>query len=159
MARSIRGCRNWCPVHVTGRYLLQRVKEIMSERLFLFVVGSYILTGLYLDLDVMIYGLCLWLLFEATTGLTLTSTTQKLLKKSVPSGLTLFKTHQRFDFDAFLAWRLVVAVMLGVSFVLVRDYDIEVLWFFPWFMGFAILGAGVSGVCPVLLFIRWLGFR
>jgi hypothetical protein len=26
-------------------------------------------------------------------------------------------------------------------------------------MGFAIFGAGLSGVCPVLLAIRWTGFR
>ena len=131
----------------------------MSERLFLFFVGGYILTALYLDLDVMIYVLCAWLLFEAISDLRITTLSQKLMRTTVPAGLTVFQTHQRFDFDAFRAWRLVVAVMLGSSFILVRDYNIEVLWFFPWFMGFAILGAGVSGVCPVLLLIRWLGFR
>ena len=26
-------------------------------------------------------------------------------------------------------------------------------------MGFAILGAGVSGVCPILLGTKWVGFR
>ena len=131
----------------------------MSERLFLFIVGGYILTALYLDLDIMIYALCIWLLIEAVTDLRITTLSQKAIRKTVPAGLTIFQTQQRFDFDSFRAWRLVVAVMLGSSFILVRDYDIEVLWFFPWFMGFAILGAGVSGVCPVLLFIRWLGFR
>lgn len=131
----------------------------MSERLFLFIVGGYILSALYLDLDIMVYALCAWLLVEAVTNLRLTTLSQKMLHKTVPPGLTVFQTNQRFEFDSFRAWRLVVAIMLGSSFILVRDYDIEVLWFFPWFMGFAILGAGVSGVCPVLLFIRWLGFR
>jgi hypothetical protein len=35
----------------------------------------------------------------------------------------------------------------------------ESLWFFPWFMGFAIFGAGLSGVCPVLISLKLLGFR
>jgi hypothetical protein len=131
----------------------------MSERFFLFIVGAFILATLYVDIDVMIYGLCLWLLFEGISDIRLTTLSQHLLRKPVPAGLTTFRTQQRFNFDAFRAWRLTVAVMLGTSFLLVREYDIEVLWFFPWFMGFAILGAGVSGVCPVLLLIRWLGFR
>lgn len=131
----------------------------MSERFFLFVVGAYILSALYVDIDIMIYGLCLWLLFEGISDIRLTTLTQRMVKKTVPAGLTTFRSEQRFDFDAFRAWRLTVAVMLGASFLLVREYNIEVLWFFPWFMGFAILGAGVSGVCPVLLLIRWLGFK
>jgi hypothetical protein len=131
----------------------------MSERFFLFIVGAYILTTLYVDIDIMIYALCAWLLFEGISDIRLTSLTQKIAHKTVPAGLTTFRTHERINFDAFRAWRLTVAFMLGASFLLLREYNIEVLWFFPWFMGFAILGAGVSGVCPVLLLIRWLGFR
>jgi len=60
----------------------------------------------------------------------------------------------RFNVDSERVWRIVVAgfLLLGYTFI-------EALWFFPWFMGFAIFGAGLSGVCPVLLAIRWLGFR
>lgn len=130
----------------------------MSERFFLFFVGAYILTALYIDVEIMIYLLCLWLLIEAITDIRLTSLTQKLIHKPLPVGLTLFQTHPRFDFDALRAWRISVAIMLGISFLSLNEYDIEVVWFVPWFMGFAILGAGVSGVCPVLLLLRWLGF-
>jgi hypothetical protein len=131
----------------------------MSERLFLFVIGVFILTSLYIEIDLMMYVLCLWLLFEAITDIRLTTVTQKLMRRTAPPGLTLFQTQSRFDFDAFRVMRIVFSVLLVAAFLLINEYHIEVLWFVPWFLGFAILGAGVSGVCPTLLLIRWIGFR
>jgi len=131
----------------------------MSERLFLFIVGAYILAALYLGIDIMIYLLTLWLIFEGVTNIRLTTISQNLMRQTVPAGLIVFQTQQRFDFDALRAWRLVVALMLGGSFILLNVHKVEIVWFFPWFMGFAIMGAGASSVCPVLLFIKWLGFK
>jgi len=131
----------------------------MSERIFLFVVGIYILIALYFGVDLMIYLLSLWLLFEAITDIRLTTLSQKLMKKTQPAGLIVFDTTQRFDFDALRAWRITVAVFLTGSLILLKEQNVEFVWFFPWFMGFAILGAGASSVCPVLLFIRWIGFK
>ncbi len=131
----------------------------MSERVFLFVVGAFILSALYIEIDLLIYGLCAWLVFEAVTNIRLTSLSQKLMKRSLSPGLTVFQTKQKFDFDAFRAWRIMAPLMLGGSFILLNEYQMEILWFFPWFMGFAIMGAGVSGICPMLLMIRWVGFR
>ena len=131
----------------------------MSERVFLFVVGAFILLALYIEIDILIYGLCLFLVFEAITNLRFTTLSQKMMKKTVPAGLTVFQTKQRFDFDSFRAWRIMVTFMLGGSFVLLNEYQMDILWFFPWFMGFAIMGAGVSGVCPMVLMIRWVGFK
>jgi len=131
----------------------------MSERVFLFVVGAFILTSLYFEIDLMIYILCLWLLFEAITDIRLTTLSQKVMRKTVPAGLTVFQTQSRFNFDALRAWRITTPVLLAGAFILMNEYRIDVLWFFPWFMGFAIMGAGVSGICPMILLIRWLGFR
>ena len=131
----------------------------MSERAFLFLVGSFILASLYIEIELLIYVLCLWLAFEGITDLRLTTMSQQLLKKTVPTGLIFFQSREKFSFDSFRAWRIVVAIMLGGSMLLLHEENVEVVWFIPWFMGFAILGAGVSGVCPVLLFIRWLGFK
>ncbi len=131
----------------------------MSERVFLFVVGTFILLALYIEIDLIIYGLSLWLVFEGITNIRLTTVSQKLMNKTVPPGLTVFQTKQRFDFDSFRAWRIMVPFMLGGSFILLNEYHMEILWFFPWFMGFAIMGAGISGVCPMILMIRWIGFK
>ena len=131
----------------------------MSERVFLFIVGAFILSSLYIEIDLMIYVLCIWLVFEAVTNVRLTNLSQKVMNKTIPAGLTVFQTKERFNFDAFRAWRIMTPIMLGGSFILLNEYHFEVLWFFPWFMGFAIMGAGVSGVCPMILFIRWVGFK
>ena len=131
----------------------------MSERLFLFIVGAYILTGLYFEIDVMIYALSILLLLEGLTNIRLTTLSQSVMSQTVPAGITVFQTSQRINFDAFRAWRILVAIMLGGSFLLLKEHDIEVVWFFPWFMGFAIMGAGASGVCPMILLIRWIGFK
>jgi hypothetical protein len=131
----------------------------MSERIFLFAVGFYILVALYFGIDMMIYLLSLWLLFEAITDIRLTTLSQKAMRKAQPAGLIVFNTKQRFNFDALRAWRIIVALLLGGSLILLKEKNVEFVWFFPWFMGFAILGAGASSVCPVLLFIRWIGFK
>jgi len=131
----------------------------MSERLFLFLTGAYILVALYFDVDMMIYGLCLWLMFEGVSGVTLTGLSAKFIVMKEPVGLTVFRTQPRFNFEALRATRITIAVVLGGSFLLLNEYEFDFLWFFPWFMGFAILGAGVSGVCPVLLINKWLGFK
>lgn len=131
----------------------------MSERLFLFLTGAFILTGLYFEIDMMIYGLCLWLVFEGASGIMLTRQSAKFITVADPVGLTMFRTQQRFDFEALRATRIVIAAFLGGSFFLLNQYNVEFLWFFPWFMGFAILGAGVSGVCPIILITKWIGFR
>lgn len=131
----------------------------MSERMYLFVVGAIILTSLYIEENIIIYVLSLWLLFEGASGILLTRLSQKIIPIAEPVGLTTFRTHQRFDFDALRATRIVIAFFLGSTFFLLNEYDIEMLWFFPWFMGFAILGAGVSGVCPIVLITKWAGFK
>lgn len=131
----------------------------MSERIYLFLIGATVLFALYFEIEMLIYGLCLFLIFEGVTNLRLTTLSQQWLKKELPSGLIVFNTKVRFNFDALLAWRILVVFVLGGSFMLLTQYNVEFIWFVPWFMGFAILGAGISGVCPALLVLRWLGFR
>jgi len=131
----------------------------MTERLYLATVGVFILLALYFELDIMIYGLCIWLIIEGVTDIRLTTLSQKLFPSPEPVGLTMFASKQRFDFEALRATRIVIATFLGGSFILLNQYNVEVLWFFPWFMGFAILGAGASGVCPIVLMTKWFGFK
>ena len=62
--------------------------------------------------------------------------------------------NARFNIESERVWRILVGLFLVVGYSLV-----EALWFFPWFMGFAIFGAGISGVCPVLIAVRYIGFK
>ena len=131
----------------------------MSERSFLFLTGFYILCALYFEIDIMIYVLSAVLLFEGVTDWRMTTMLQKVRNQTLDSGLLAFQNKARFNIDGLRAWRVVVAIILLTVYLLLHQYEVEYLWFFPWFMGFAILGAGASSLCPVLIFLRWAGFR
>jgi len=98
-------------------------------------------------------------LFEGLTDWRLTTALQKFRKITLDSGLVVFQTKNRINIDGLRALRILIPVVLMTTLILLRQYEIEVLWFIPWFLGFAIMGAGASSVCPMLLFLRWAGFR
>jgi hypothetical protein len=50
---------------------------------------------------------------------------------------------------------VIVAAMLVVSYVVYRDQA----WFFPWFIGSMLLLAGITNICPMVMALRWSGFR
>ncbi len=131
----------------------------MSDRAYLFMVGAYILGALYMDMDLMVYALVVVMFFEGATGLTITGVTQKIRKVKLDPGLLIYESKQRFNFDGFRALRIFFSILMIAAYLSVHVYGIEVIWFLPWFLGFALIGAGVSSVCPVLLGMRWLGFK
>jgi hypothetical protein len=65
-----------------------------------------------------------------------------------------FQPLFKIPFDAQRALRLIVAGTLFLSALALP----EALWFFPWFLGFALIGSALSGVCPMLIALRKLGF-
>lgn len=132
----------------------------MRERLFRLLLGALLLGILYFDQQALLPVLLVLLVIEGMSDLALTRLLGRLSPRlqlappeSTPSCATLSARH--FDFSAERAWRLSVATMLVLAFYVLNQQ----LWFVPWFMGFAILGAGLSGVCPVLSSLRLLGFK
>ena len=63
--------------------------------------------------------------------------------------------NARVSFEAERGLRLIVIVLILIP----MNSDIEFLWMLPWFVGFALIGAGLSGICPMVLALRWLGLR
>ena len=131
----------------------------MSDRTYLFIVGLYVLCALYFEIDLMIYALVVLMFFEGISGITITGISQKLRKVKLGSGLLKYEATPRINFEAFRALRISFALVMTAAYIGVNEYDAEMIWFLPWFFGFALLGAGVSSVCPVLLAMRWIGFR
>ncbi|MHB1214704.1 MAG: hypothetical protein ACYCY9_06920 [Thiobacillus sp.] len=128
----------------------------MNDRTYRLILGALLLLSLYFEIRYLMYALIGLLFFEGVTNLRL----PLLLRGSqgdaaAEDHLAPIQHSSRFKFEAERAWRLIVATMLLVTYVLFYD----TLWFFPWFMGFAIFGAGVSGVCPVLIGVKWAGCR
>ena len=130
----------------------------MTDRTYRTIMGFALLVVLYFEYQLAMYGIIGLLFFEGLTNIRipmLVGVIRKTLLKQdyayADSGLV---ENSRFNIESERLWRIVVGTFLFIGYFLV-----EALWFFPWFMGFAIFGAGLSGVCPVLLAIRWLGFK
>ena len=127
----------------------------MFNRTYRLLFGIALLLSLYFDSRTGLYSLIALALFEAISNLRVPRVIRRLRhqedcdpKCAAPGVGSTFS-------EAELGWRLLVATFLTISIVVVP----ETLWFVPWFMGFAIMGAGISGVCPVFLALKWAGLR
>lgn len=128
----------------------------MSDRLYRLMLGALLLVALYFELPYLMYFIIAMLFFEGLSNLRLPVLLNRLRGRTQSEcDLAPFRSTVRLGFEAERAWRLIVALMLLVTYAFFYDR----LWFFPWFMGFAIFGAGVSGVCPVLIGVKWAGCR
>jgi len=129
----------------------------MSNRLYRLLFGLLLLVALYFDLYPMIYALVGMATFEAITNLRIPLILSRIrgAEPDPNEGSLGIGFQTRTAFEAERGWRLLVATMLVISVFVFP----EPLWFFPWFMGFAILGAGISGVCPMFLGLKWSGLR
>ena len=131
----------------------------MSERLYLFTYGACILLALYLTNNYLFYGLSLFLLLEGISGIRLTRIIQKARHVTLDPDMVISESQTRFGIDVLSAWRVSVAIVMLTSYVLIHEYGYEMLWFIPWFLGFAIMGAGATRVCPVLFWLHRVGFK
>lgn len=131
----------------------------MSDRMYRLGLGALLLVSLYSDLHYLMYSLIAVLFFEGVTNWRIPLLLNRLggRQRVIDERSDLAPAHcnQRFNVEAERAWRLIVGLMLLVTYV----FFYNTLWFFPWFMGFAIFGAGVSGVCPVLIGVKWIGCK
>jgi len=128
----------------------------MNERTFRLFQGSIILLGLVLESDSLIYFFIGISLFEGLTGFRIPVMVSKL-KHQYAHGEQVSQTdvQARIAFDAERVMRLTVALLLAISYIFYPD----VTWFFPWFMGAMLVLAGITNVCPMVIYFRWLGFR
>lgn len=129
----------------------------MSERVFRLVMGLWLLAALYAGVPAAVYALIAMLLIEGVTNLRvpmLVSRARGL--PGVEDGQhTVAACGVRTAFEAERALRFIVAALLILTYV----FNAGALWFFPWFIGFAMLGAGLSGVCPMVMTLRAMGLR
>lgn len=131
----------------------------MSDRIYMLSVSLLLLAGLYADWSFVVYTIITILILEGVTNYRVSRLFGAYLKLDSFSSDYAYITapvndSPTFNIEAERLWYLTVGLLLLLSFQL---YD--TLWFFPWFLGFAIFGSGLSGVCPLLLTLRWAGFR
>ena len=130
----------------------------MTERTYRLIIGLSLLGMLYTDSRPAVYGLIVLMIFEAVTNWRIPLLVSRL--RIGAAGIDDRDANVRcyackFSFEAERALRLVFSTVLLVTYVLFN----RELWLFPWFAGFALTVAGLSGICPMLLFLEKVGFR
>jgi hypothetical protein len=132
----------------------------MSDRSYRLLFGLALLLALYFQVNYAVYALITLALLEGLSNLRIPVIVTRLrsnLGGQVPmqENLTVAPSRLKYSFEAERALRLLMSTILILSYVVFPKH----LWFVPWFIGFALFGAGVSGVCPSLSLFKWLGFR
>ncbi len=122
---------------------------MVTDRSYRVVLGASLLAILYFDLQSLLFAVIGILYAEGLSNRRLPYVINRLLRAEEPAPRITFPP------EAEQAWRLVVATMLLLTGVLF----VQNAWFLPWFLGFAILGAGVSDICPVVQLLRMAGCR
>ena len=127
----------------------------MSERVFRLILGIGLLAILTLNIPELIYAYMGVLLFEGVTNWRIPILISKArygadyMTAVKPCGGT------EMSFEAERMLRLLVVLFLGLSYILFSD----ILWFFPWFIGVMLLLAGLTNICPMVMALRWIGFK
>ncbi len=128
----------------------------MRERVYFFSLGTVLLAGLYFELNPLVYLLIGLLFFEGVTNLRIARGQEAIHASGVIAmGQVATAARGRIDIDALRVWRLVMASVLLLCHALFYD----MAWFVLWALGFAMLGAGLSGCCPLVFSLRLLGFK
>lgn len=130
----------------------------MTDRTYRTMLGLALLVVLYFDYKLALYGLIGLVYFEGLTNIRVPMVVgfirRSVLKQDYIYADNALVENSKFKIESEQLWRIAVGLFLTIGYFLV-----DALWFFPWFMGFAIFGAGLSGVCPILMAIRWFGFK
>lgn len=129
--------------------------DSMSERIFRLLLGAILLIILFFEWNDLLYLYIGIITFEGLTNWRIPNLISKL--RHSPAYLEIAMDAPRagkYTFEAERAFRLVIAVFLLVCCVFPKT-----LWFFPWFVGFALFMAGITGICPISISFKKLGFR
>jgi hypothetical protein len=125
----------------------------MTDRLYRLLLGLTLLISLYFDLQIALMAVIGLQLAEGISNYRLPLLISRV--KGLGGAGPPPRPDACIPFEAERAWRLTVAACLILSLLVFP----EQLWWFAWFMGFAIFGAGLSGVCPMLIILQFARFR
>ncbi len=135
----------------------------MSERVFRLIMGMVLwaillISTIYQNHTLMIV-FCIVLLFEGLTNWRIPTIISNIRysKKTIKANAskTLLPVALFSDFEAERMMRFIVVIFILISFFSLPD----VLWFFPWYVAGMMIVSGISNICPMVMFLRWIGFR
>ena len=127
----------------------------MSERIFRLILGVSLLLFLLMQWKFAMYGYVIVLMFEGITNWRVPIIVSKIrYGDRYQEYVDACSGGAKISFDAERVLRFAVA-----AFVVVSLLFSEILWFFPWFVGFMLMMAGITNICPMVMCLRWMGFR
>lgn len=130
----------------------------MSEHTYRLVMGIALLVLLYTEIDLMAYIIISFIFFEGITNLRLNLLITQLRNKfgaNIQEADGPPRDNYRVNFDAERAQRLVIAISFATLFV----YTPQELWIINWMFAFGMLISGIVMFCPLIAFLRVVGFR
>jgi len=126
----------------------------MSDRSYRFILGLSILISLFLKLDYAIYLIIGMMLIEAVTNYRLPILINQFKSSTSQSHHDDIEKCPYFGIEAERLFRFIVVVLITLGCIIYPDS----LWFFPWFVGLNLILAGITGICPLVMLLRKLGF-
>ena len=127
----------------------------MTERVFRIIIGLWLIVGLYFNSVEVIYALVAVLVLEGITSCNVPLLVCKIRFGAKHPGCEKKLSTSKFSFEAERGLRFIVVLFILVPFI----PGLEFLWWFPWIVAFGLIGAGLSGICPLVLSLRYIGLR
>ncbi len=127
----------------------------MTERGFRIILGLWLIVGLYFNSVEIIYALIAMLILEGVTNCNVPLLVCKVRFGAKHPGCEKKLATSKISFEAERALRFIVVLFISLPFI----PGLEFLWWLPWFIGFALIGAGFSGICPLVISLRYIGLR
>ena len=127
----------------------------MTERTYRFVLGTVLTLLLYFHLEPFQYVYIGVLLWEALTGFRVPLIVSRMRYGAQYHDDQRDPSTYRYSFEAERGMRLIFAlVMVSTFFLIPADY-----WFVNWLVAIALFLSGFVNFCPMVITLRWLGFR
>lgn len=126
----------------------------MSDRSYRFFLGLCILISLFLKLDYAIYIIIGMMMIEAVTNYRIPILINQFKNNPQPNIANITTAAPYFGIEAERLFRVIVVLFIALGSIAFPDK----LWFFPWFVGLNLILAGITGICPLVMLLRKLGF-
>ena len=129
----------------------------MTERAYRLVIGVLLLAFLFFRVDYAIWALLILMSFEGLTNWRVPIVVSRVLYPNSALHVTEGENPRfniNYDAERMLRWIVMLLILFGVM-----EYSERFFWFFPWFVGLMLILAGVTGICPMVMVLRKMGFK
>jgi len=128
----------------------------MSERANRFTLGFCLISFLFLEWNYGVFAIIFVLIFEGITNWRIPTLISRIRYAMDGITLAIEPDHTyKYNYEAERITRLTIATIICLGYILYN----EALWFLPYFVGLNMLLTGITGLCPLVMFYKKIGFR